>query len=44
MAVARWTTEARLTLQQVLTLHAQSSVAQKAKDCVVSLDSKKYQR
>ena len=43
MLYANWgrKDEARTTLQQVLTLHAQSSVAQKARDSLVALDSKK---
>jgi Flp pilus assembly protein TadD len=43
MLYANWgrKAEARTTLQQVLTLHAQSSVAQKARDSLVALDSKK---
>jgi thioredoxin-like negative regulator of GroEL len=43
MLYANWgrKDEARVILQQVLTLHAQSSIAQKARDSLVSLDSKK---
>jgi thiol-disulfide isomerase/thioredoxin len=43
MLYANWgrKDEARTTLQQVLTLHAQSSVAQKARDSLVALDSKR---
>ena len=42
MLYANWgrTAEARVMLQQVLTLHAQSSIAQKARDSLVSLDKK----
>jgi len=43
MLYANWgrKDEARVILQQVLTLHAQSSIAQKARDSLVALDSKK---
>ena len=43
MLYANWgrKEEARVILQQVLTLHAQSSIAQKARDSLVALDSKK---
>jgi thiol-disulfide isomerase/thioredoxin len=43
MLYANWgrKDEARGILQQVLTLHAQSSIAQKARDSLVALDSKK---
>ena len=43
MLYANWgrRDEARVILQQVLTLHAQSSIAQKARDSLVALDSKK---
>jgi thiol:disulfide interchange protein DsbD len=43
MLYANWgrKDEARVLLQQVLTLHAQSSIAQKARDSLVALDSKK---
>jgi thioredoxin-like negative regulator of GroEL len=43
MLYANWgrKEEARTTLQQVLTAHAQSSVAQKARDSLVSLEKKK---
>jgi thiol-disulfide isomerase/thioredoxin len=42
MLYASWgrTAEARIMLQQVLTLHAQSSIAQKARDSLVSLEKK----
>lgn len=45
MLYANWgrKDEARVILQQVLTLHAQSSIAQKARDSLVALDSKKDQ-
>ena len=43
MLYANWgrKDEARSILQQVLTLHAQSSIAQKARDSLVALDNKK---
>jgi len=42
MLYANWgrKDEARVMLQQVLTLHAESSIAQKARDSLVSLDKK----